>query len=181
MLIQNNLIYAQTDSLKELTGFRNSKWGSAVNEVKSSEKEYYLQSFSGFGVYALSYTSRFAGFRTRIDYTFKKGKLVEGTYSFNPSGDIRSDFKKLQKTLISKYGKPSFEVGPLIDSAFVWIQLTKYGRYKGPELYWKFSNGFIALVASKFENDITFTILFSNSKSIEEYNRDREVSTENIF
>ena len=73
MLIQNNLIYAQTDSLKELTGFRNSKWGSAVNEVKSSEKEYYLQSFSGFGVYALSYTSRFAGLRTRIDYTFKKG------------------------------------------------------------------------------------------------------------
>ena len=87
----------------------------------------------------------------------------------------------MQKSLISEYGKPSFEICSLIDSAFVWIQITKYGRYKGPELYWKFSNGFIALVASKFENDITFTILFSNSKSIEEYNRDREVSTENIF
>ena len=180
-LIEYTISFCQLNKLKDLTGFRNSKWGSTVNEVKSSEHEYYLQSFSGFGIYSLSYTSRFAGLKTRIDYTFKNGKLVEGTYTFKPNGDAKSDFKLLQSNLISDYGEPTIKVKPYIDYDSIWVEVTKYGRYRGPELYWKFNNGFIALIASKFEEDITLVILFSNSKSIEEYNRDREVSTENVF
>ena len=94
---------------------------------------------------------------------------------------MRSAFKILQKTLIGEYGKPSFTVGPLIDSASVWIMVTKYGRYIGPELYWKFNNGFIALIASKFEDDVTITILYANNKSINEYNKEREIPTKSIF
>ncbi len=180
-LIDWSLLFCQINNLEELSGFRNSKWGSTVNEIKASETEYYLQSFSGFGVYALSYTGRYAGLKTRIDYTFKDKKLVEGSYIFNPDGDVKRDFKELEKSLINEYGKPGFKAGTLIDSDSIWIPVTKYGRYKGPELYWKFKNGFIALIASKFENDITITILFSSSKSIKDYNKENETSTENLF
>ncbi len=181
VLIQNNLIFAQTDSSRELAGFRKAKWGSTINEVKFSEKEHYLQAFSGFGIYALSYTSKLAGLKTRIDYTFKNGKLVEGSFTFNSIENIKNDFIILNNFLTGEYGKPNLMAGPSIESNTLWIQETKFGKYKGPELYWKFTNGFIALIASRFEDEITLTILYTNSKSIEEYNRDREVSTEDIF
>ena len=55
--------------------------------------------------------------------------------------------------------------------------VTKYGKYRGPELYWRFSNGFIALIASRFEDKITLTILYTK-ESIESYNKDREIPVE---
>lgn len=171
----------QTDSSNELTGFRNALWESSINEVKSIETEHYLQSLEGFGIYALSYKSRISGLTTRIDYTFKNGKLIEGSYTFHPAGDFRSNFNKLEDFLIAEYDEPDLKAGPLIESDSVWAKVSEYGRYKGPELYWQFSNGFVALVASKFEDEITLTILYTNNQSIQEYNRDREVSVEGFF
>jgi hypothetical protein len=69
---EEGALICQTESTKELTGFRNSLWGSSVNEVKSKETENYLQTFIGFGVYALSYKSTIAGLAARMDYTFKR-------------------------------------------------------------------------------------------------------------
>ena len=180
-IVEERTLTCQTGSTKELSGFRNIPWGSSINEVKAKETESYLQSLKGFGIYALSYKSRIAGLKTRIDYTFKKGKLIEGSYSFQPVEYFKQDFNKLKDFLIAEYDEPDLKAGPLIESDSVWIKVTKYGRYKGPELYWLFSNGFIALVASKFEDEITLTILYTNDKSIEEYNKDREVSVESFF
>ncbi len=81
--------------------------------------------------------------------------------------------------LIDEYGKPNFRSGLSIDSDSIWIKINDYGKFKGPELFWKFNNGFIGLIASKFEDDITISILYSNDKSIEEYGRDRLISTDN--
>jgi len=174
-------LFCQTETLKELDGFRNSAWGCTADEIKAVETELYMQSFTGFGIYALSYTGSIAGLRARIDYTFKNEKLVEGSYTVEPEGNFENDFNKLSDVLISEYGKPSFKAGPSVDSVPVWIKANEYGSFKGPELYWQFSNGFIALVASKFEEKITLTVLFSNNKSIEDYNKDREISVEKFF
>jgi hypothetical protein len=180
-VVEERTLVCQIESSKELTGFRNFPWGSSIYEVKSLETENYLQTFIGFGVYALSYKSRIAGLTTRIDYTFKRGRLIEGSYSFHSAGYFKQDFNKLKDFLIAEYSEPDLKAGPLIESDSVWIKVTEYGRYKGPELYWLFSNGFIALVASKFEDEITLTILYTNDKSIEEYNKDREVSVESLL
>lgn len=180
-IVEERTLVCQIESSKELSGFRNIPWGSSIYEVKSLETENYLQTFMGFGVYALSYKSRIAGLKTRIDYTFKRGSLIEGSYSFHPTGYFKQDFNKLKDFLIDEHGEPDLKAGPLIESDSVWIKVNEYGRYKGPELYWLFSNGFVALVASKFEVEITLTIIYTNDKSIEEYNKDREVSVESFL
>lgn len=178
--VEGKTLFGQTEPAKELTGFRNISWGSSVKEVKSRETESYLQSFWGFGIYALSYKSKISGLSTRIDYSFKNGKLVEGSYTFEPGKNFKNDFNKLKDFLIDRYSKPNFKVGPLIESDSVWIMVTKYGKYRGPELYWRFSNGFVALIASRFEDKITLTILYTN-ESIKNYNKDREISVESFF
>jgi hypothetical protein len=161
---------------QELTGFRNAPWGSSVNEVKNMETESYMQSFQGFGIYAISYKGKVAGLTAWIDYTFINDKLIEGSYLFEPPGNFGDDFNKLRIFLVSGYGNPDFRAGP--DS--IWIKVTDYGRFKGPELYWQFNNGFIALIASKFNDEITIIILYSN-RSIEEYNKEREVPSGSFF
>ena len=177
---EGTTLLCQTKSSKELTGFRNVPWGSSIDEVKSKETESYLQSFEGFGIYALSYKSKIAGLSTRVDYTFKNGKLVEGSYSFKSGKSFKNDFNTVKNFLITEYNKPDFKAGPSIESDSVWIMVTKYGKYRGPELYWQFNNGFVALIASRFEDRITLAILYTN-ESIQEYNKSREISVESFF
>ncbi len=179
-VVGERTLVCQTESTKELTSFRNVPWGSSMEEVKSRETENYLQTFEGFGIYSLSYKGKIIGLITRIDYTFKNGKLVEGSYTFESGEYFKDDFNKLKDFLISEYNKPDFKAGPSIESDSVWIMVTKYGKYKGPELYWQFSNGFVALIAARFENKITLTILYTNN-SIKEYNNDRGISVESFF
>lgn len=170
--------YAQTVISRELTGFRGNDWESSVEKVKTTEKERYLQSFHGFGIDALSFSGNIAGLKARIDYAFKNRKLFEGTYIINSKDEIRVDFKKLENFLVDEYGNPNFRAGESIDSDSIWEKVTPYGKFKGPELFWKFNNGFIGLIASKFEDDITITVLYSNDKSIREYGSDRLISTD---
>ena len=177
-ILFTGLLYSQTERFRELQGFRGVAWGSTMNKVKATETERYMQLFHGFGIDALSYKGNVAGLTARIDYSFKENKLIEGTYSINPGNYFKTDFNKLKNFLRDKYGNPDFRVGPFIDSDSVWIKVTDYGQFRGPELYWKFRNGFIALVASKFDEEITLTVLYTNSKSIKDYGKDRLISTE---
>ena len=171
-------VLSQTLISRELNGFRGNDWGSSLAEVKSNETKNFLQSFQGFGIDALSYKGDIAGLNARIDYSFKDGKLFEGTYIINPDNDTREIFKKLQEFLIDEYGKPNFRAGQSINSDSIWMKIDDYGKFKGPELFWKFNNGFIGLIASKYEEEVTVTVLYSNDKSIEEYGRDRLISTD---
>ena len=161
-----------------MSGFRGIEWGSSLDKVKSLETSTYMQSFHGFGIDALSYEGDIAGLDARIDYSFKDGELFEGTYSIYPGDLFKAEFNKLKKYLIDNYGRPNYKAGRSIDMDSVWIKVTDYGEFKGPELYWKFKNGFIALIASKFDEDITITVLYTNSKSIEEYGKDKLISTD---
>ena len=178
VLFINSDILSQTVITKELKGFRGYNWGISLDYVKSTETKSYLQSFHGFGIDALSYKGDIAGLTARIDYSFKDGKLFEGTYTINPEDEIKSSFNKLEKYLIDEFGKPNFRSGRLINSDSIWVKVNDYDKYKGPELFWKFSKGFIGLIASKFEDDITITVLYSKNNSIEEYGQDRIISTD---
>jgi len=177
LFIDSNIL-SQTVISGELKGFRGYNWGISLDYVKSTETESYLQSFHGFGIDALSYKGEIAGLTARIDYSFKDRKLFEGTYTINPVNEIRDDFNKLKFFLTDEYGKPNFRAGQSINSDSIWIKINDYGKYKGPELFWKFSNGFIGLIAVKFEDDITITVLYSKGNSIEEYGQDRIISTD---
>ncbi len=181
IFLMNGFLYSQIKIYNDLPGFRGVAWGSKIDKVKATETESYMQFFHGFGIDALSYKGYIAGLTARIDYSFKDGKLFEGTYSITPDEEFKIDFNKLKSFLINKYGKPDLRAGLSIESDSLWIQVTDYGKFRGPELYWKFKNGFIGLIASKFEEDVTLTVLYSSEKSIENYGKDRLISTEDYI
>jgi hypothetical protein len=178
ILFINSNVLCQSVIPGDLKGFRGYNWGVSLDYVKTTETESYLQSFHGFGIDALSYKGEIAGINARIDYSFKDGKLFEGTYTINPEDEIRNDFNKIEKYLSGEFGKPNFRAGRSIYSDSIWVKVNDYGKYKGPELFWKFSNGFIGLIAAKFENDVTITVVYSKGNSIEEYGLDRIISTD---
>ncbi len=164
---------AQNKSNKDsvLKDFRGIEWGASKIQVKSMVSDYYLQEFSGFGVEALCYKGTIAGFSARIDYNFNNDKLVDGLYSIESGPSFREDFISLKNYLINEYGKPDFKVATDTDSSSVWIKENNYGKYRGPEFYWSFNNGFVGLHAAKFKNDITITVLYVQGKTVEEFNR----------
>jgi hypothetical protein len=127
LFVESNII-SQTLIPGELNGFRGYNWGISIDYVKSTETEYYLQSFHGFGIDALSYKGEIAGLNARIDYSFKDGKLFEGTYTINPDDEIGNDFNKLKEYLSDEFGKPNFRAGPSINSDSFWIKINDYGK-----------------------------------------------------
>ncbi|MBN1302622.1 MAG: hypothetical protein JW995_15495 [Melioribacteraceae bacterium] len=155
-----------TDSLIQFRGF---PFGSSVNTVELNEKAGYLQTFKGFGLLALSYTGDIFGEQARIDYIFRDSILTEGSYNIDCSGRTRELFIKLTHELSSLYGNADFYANNLISSDTLWIKANEFGLYDGPELYWNFDNGFICLLASRFNKEETITILYVVNKEINEY------------
>jgi hypothetical protein len=161
-------IYSQTDSV--LSGFRNSPFGSSPNEVMSRETAPSLQSFSGWGIYALSFEGKFVGRDARIDYTFVDNKLIEGSYILDPEDDYLNTFLDCREIISKVYGKPNKWAVTEIDQDVIWHKLSNLGLYEGPQLFWLFNKGFIVLHSSKFKNKITVTVLFSSRNDISDYN-----------
>ncbi len=91
---------------KNKDGFRNSKWGMKINEVKKLESlKLHLESKK-----ILSYNCILLGMPCKIMYSFDANRLRYGFYFFNPnissSSSIINDFLQLKKKLISQYGLP---------------------------------------------------------------------------
>ncbi|MFC2085433.1 hypothetical protein ACFLS9_10270 [Bacteroidota bacterium] len=173
---QSKNISAQDNAEQQLDGFRNIKWNSSIKDVKSQETETYLQTFSGFGKYTISYISEIIDLKTRIDYSFEENKLIEGSYVIESDlSEFLEKYINLREFLIKEYGLPDYYSGTKINSDSNWVKETEYGKYKGPELYWAFSKGFICLHGSRFEEDVTITILYAHDKSIFEYSEGRRI------
>ena len=168
------------DSTLTLPEFRNVKWGSSLNDVEEKETAHYLQTFSGFGIEALSYKGNIAGLDARIDYTFKNKKFTEGSYTVIPKDTFREDFLTLLSFLENRYDRPGYSSGPLYTSDSVWIKINDLGLCIGPSFYWVFNNGFISLISQKFKEDITLTILFVSDLTIDEYNSKNLVELKNF-
>ncbi len=167
------------DSILVLPKFRNVKWDSSLNDVEEKETAHYLQTFSGFGIEALSYEGNIAGLDARIDYTFKNKKLTEGSYSIISNNTFREDFLILLSFLENRYGRPGYSSGPFYTSDSVWIKISDFGMYMGPSFYWVFKNGFIGLISEKFKEEITLTILFAYDLTVDEYNSKNLVELKN--
>jgi hypothetical protein len=181
MLIQlavfTQIIFCQFD--EKLTQFRGSPFGSSPSEVKSMETAPSLQSFSGWGIYALSYTGRFAGMQARIDYTFADDKLIEGSYILEPGDDYVDAFCLCRDKISEESGNPNSWAIAVISHDNIWHKKNDFGLYEGPQLFWIFEKGFIALHSSKFNDKITITVLFSGREGIGDYNAESLIEIKN--
>jgi len=167
------------DSILVLPEFRNVRWGSSLKDVEEKETAHYLQTFSGFGIEALSYEGNIAGLDARIDYTFQNKKFTEGSYTVISKDTFREDFLTLLSFLENRYGRPEYSSGPIYTSDSVWIKINDFGMYMGPSFYWEFNNGFIGLISQKFKEEITLTILFASDLTVDEYNSKNPVELKN--
>ncbi len=171
------IVYPQKDY--ELSGFRNILFGSSPAEVKSREPAPSLQSFSGWGIYALSFEGRFAGTKARIDYIFKDDKMIEGSYILEPGDDYLDIFQSCRKDISEEYGNPDSWAVADIRQDSIWKKINDFGLYEGPQLFWLFDKGFIALHSSKFKHKITITVLYSSREEVGDYNADSLIEIHN--
>lgn len=171
LILLCNSLFAQVNppGTDSLGSFRGIPWGASPGFVRENETSLYLQSFKGFGTYSLSFNGEFADKQVRIDYSFRDDKFIEGAYTLNTVGDIRTDYTDIQTFLAHQFGSPDYWSNSLVGSENIWIKVNDYGKYKGPELYWQFVNGFIVLHASKFKDEITVTIMYVVNKNIPGY------------
>ena len=177
--ITNLTAFMLQDSIHTLPEFRGVKWDSSLNEVKEKETAYYLQTFHGFGIEALSYKGKIAGLDARIDYDFKNNKLIEGSYRIISDDNFKEDYSTLFNFLGNLYGKPDLRTGISYESDSVWIKTTDYNMYIGPSIYWVFNNGFIGLISQKYKEEITLIVLYVHNITIEEYNSGKAVELKN--
>jgi hypothetical protein len=87
-------------------GFRTSKWGSTISEVKTNEKLEVIDESSSL----LAYETTISGSKTMIGYLFTEGKLTTGRYlateEHSNKNDYINDYNTLKNLLEKKYGKP---------------------------------------------------------------------------
>ncbi len=164
------LIYSHHIDLqsKKLPKFRGFDWNSSSEYVKENEEASYMQSFSGFGVFALSYKGKYENYNSRIDYTFKNDSLVECSYIIL-CDDFFSDFLKIRNSLIKELEKPDFWAKSKIRLNNVWIKKNDFGSFYGPELYWQFDDGFVGMLSEKSDGETTITIIYLHQQTIHDY------------
>lgn len=162
-------VYPQNSNQKNLPEFRNFKWDAAPDTIKENETARYLQTFSGFGSYALSFRGEFLNLNSRIDFSFKDSLLVEGSYEIKCNFSYDEDFLKIKEYFTAQYGKPEYWAIRKFDAKPRWIKESDLGAFRGPELFWEFDDGFIAVQSSKYIEEITITVLYVHNKKISEY------------
>lgn len=165
------------DSTLTLPDFRDVEWNCSMDDVRENETARYLQSFSGFGIEALSFRGSISGLEARIDYTFKNENFIEGSYTVISENTFQDNFQTLLTFLENRYGKPGYRSGLNYNSDSVWNKINDYGSYTGPSLYWVFNNGFIGLISEKYKDEITLTILYAFETTIDEYNSQNYVDS----
>jgi hypothetical protein len=169
-LLQYRLLpFSPADTSVTIPEFRNIQWGTSQENVRKQESAYYLQTFMGFGLVTLSFRDKLAGLETRVDYTFKNGNFTEGAYIIKSGDSFKNDFIKLLDYLTDQYGRPEYRSGPQFTSDSIWVKKDNNRSLSGPAFYWNYKNGFIGMISSKFEEDITITILYAYGTSIENY------------
>jgi hypothetical protein len=169
-LLQYRILpFSSADTSVTIPQFRNMAWGTSQENVRKKESAYYLQTFMGFGLVTLSFKDKLAGLDTRVDYTFKNDNFTEGSYIIKSGDSFKDDFINLLDYLTHQYGRPEFRSGPHLISDSIWVKRDNYKSFSGPAFYWKYKDGFIALISNKFEEDITITILYAYNATIENY------------
>ena len=163
--------YSVSQNVKEnkLPLFRNFEWNAAPEKVKEDETAHYMQTFSGFGNYALSFRGKFLELNSRIDFSFKDSMLVEGSYQIKSDFSYEENFIKIRDHFTKLYGKPKYWAIRKFSATPRWIKESDLGAFRGPELAWEFEDGFIDLQSSKYIEEITITVLYVHNQKISDY------------
>ena len=155
--------------LEYLPEFRGYKWGERFLDVKAKEVAPYLQTTFGFGQQILSYKGRIAGHKARIDYVFKDKQLVEGIYEIKVDS-FETSFEKIKQYYIDKLDHPIYWAGAHPLTKINWVG-NKNGLCRGPEIYWEYFDGFVAIICEKYKEEITISILYVYDKTIADYGK----------
>ena len=162
--------YAQdSDKLELVPKFRGFEWGESINDVKSKEMLQYMQTTRGFGEEIISYKGSTAGLNARIDYIFRDGKLVEGLYEIEVDS-FEVDFEIVKDYYFKLLDYPNYWASSHPNTEINWIG-DEHGLCRGPEMYWEYFNGFIAVIAEKFREEITISIIYVYDKTILDYGK----------
>ena len=164
------ILYAQdSDKLEVVPKFRGMEWGESINSVKSKEILQYMQTTRGFGEEIISYKGETAGIDARIDYIFRDNKLVEGLYEIAVDS-FEVDFEIVKNYYFKQLDYPNYWASSHPNTEINWIG-NENGLCRGPEMYWEYFNGFIAVIAEKFRDEITISRIFVHDKTILDYGK----------
>lgn len=172
MIYTTVVAQSKIENPDSLAGFRGFDWNSSLESVRSNEKSGYMQTSITLNKKVLSFSGEVENIKTRIDFVFEDDKLIEGSYSFDDLEDIKKVFYSIRNFIVKDYGHPDFGAVGRIDTDKIWVKVNNYGLFRGPELYWQFLNGFIAMLSSKYEDNITLTVLFVHNKTIKQYSEE---------
>lgn len=158
---------------KGKTGFRNSKWGMKIKEVKNLETLKLTHEFENF----LLYDNRLLGMPCDVTYSFWTNRLNNGWYEFQPKitalSIIIDKFIILKERLISLYGFPQEDNSNKIQN-FNTEQKIDFSIliYKGIEelkCLWKDDDYEIKLtLSSDIHSDFDLILWFSPNKQLNE-------------
>jgi hypothetical protein len=158
--------FNQTDSIPK---FRSFYWEESFNDVKSREIAKYMQTYIAFGESILSYHGEIADCEARIDFVFIDGILVEGHYIIEVDSYEETN-EKIKDYYFKKLGTPNYWASSHPNSKIAWIG-DENEICRGPEIYWGYCDGFIAIIAEKYMKEITITIIYAHNKTIQEYGK----------
>lgn len=170
IIIFTNSYSQQYGKFEKLPEFRNFIWGESIENVRSIELLKYMQESMGFGEEVLSYYGKITGIDARVDYVFKSGKLVEGIYEITVE-NFDDEFEKVKTHFINKYDYPIYWANAHPNTNINWTDSDKNGFCRGPEIYWDYVDGFLAIITEKYNEEITITILFAHEKTIKDYGK----------
>jgi len=166
-----SIAFSQTFSrLDSIPKFRGMEWGETIKDIKSKELAKYGQTFIGYGESIISYFGEIASHETIIDYVFNDNILTEASYNLDVE-DFTPTFESIKNHYINKLGEPNYWAS--LHPKFVgnWKGDEENGLCRGPEIYWEYCNGFIGIIAEKYKEDITLTVLYVHNKTILDYGK----------
>jgi len=146
-------------SLTNIDGFRNAKFGMSIEEVKAIETAEFVTFLQDGGQDILAYNGYINGLDCRIFYFFIDNKLLLGSYfiktKHTDANDYIMDYLNIIKSITAKYGNPAIE-------SVDW----KNDLYKDDVSKWGYAlqMGYLQLLTSwNFSNSrITISLLSNN-------------------
>lgn len=172
LLLVSNLYPQGYNDLDSIPKFRGFDWGETLENIKSKELADYKQTFIGFGVNTLSYSGKIAELDADIDYVFENDVLSEGIYIIKVELSFFDEaFEKIKNYYFQKLNIPHYWASSHPNSKINWNDTVENETCRGPEIYWEYCNGFIGIVAEKFKEEITITVIYVHQKTIQSYGK----------
>ncbi len=149
-------------SLTNIDGFRNAKFGMSIEEVKAIETAEFITFVQDGGQEVLAYNGNINGLKCHIYYFFINSKFLMGAYFFNEkhtdANEYVIDYINVVNSITAKYGTPA------IDNV-KW----KNDLYKDDVAKWGYATqmGYLQLLTSwNFSNSAIYTILSGSNYEI---------------